>query len=357
MTTLPTLDIHKSTPAVVTWQWNDSTRYLAEPDPQIKRVTFTTRFDTTCAFFELSIPIKLKGIKTSSSIILRIPPSSIDSFDFVSSTTAPEVIHSKFNSTTICLDLQLNQHLQILVPADSHEPLHPIRAQGGIVLDAVRQLANATSFSIYIEALALSNTQLQSVRDVISQGLVPVCNDDLASMYGGSGAKIINIPVDPMLLPPPTYDETEPPPPSAPIYDRKRYRKDSRDERNEDVALIWAQLTMMQNNDAQRMKELKRENDDLKYELAELRDKFTTLLARQKNLEEEFGALETSTQLRMEDLGDEMSVKMTELNDDTQALSLRVDHIEEEHDEDELVDKVKDRVLDHLRTSMSVSID
>jgi hypothetical protein len=194
MTTLPTLDIHKSTPAVVTWQWNDSTRYLAEPDPQIKRVTFTTRFDTTCAFFELSIPIKLKGIKTSSSIILRIPPSSIASFDFVSSTTAPEVIHSKFNSTTVCLDLQLNQHLQILVPADSHEPLHPIRAQGGIVLDAVRQLANATSFSIYVEALALSNTQLQSVRDVISQGLAPVYNDDLASMYGGSGAKIITTP-------------------------------------------------------------------------------------------------------------------------------------------------------------------
>jgi predicted small metal-binding protein len=48
---------------------------------------------------------------------------------------------------------------------------------------------------------------------------------------------------------------------------------------------------------------------------------------------------------------------MAELNDDTQALSLRVDHIEEEHDEDELVDKAKDRVLDHLRTSMSVSID
>ncbi|KAJ4176950.1 hypothetical protein NW755_014143 [Fusarium falciforme] len=56
-------------------------------------------------------------------------------------------------------------------------------------------------------------------------------------MYGGSGAKMISL-LDPVHLPPPAYDETEPPLPSAPILDRKRLRKDSRDERDEDIALI-----------------------------------------------------------------------------------------------------------------------
>ncbi|KAF5003305.1 hypothetical protein FDECE_10135 [Fusarium decemcellulare] len=350
--TTPTLDVHKSTPAVIAWRCNDSTRCLAEPDPQIKRIILTTRFDATCAWFELSIPIKLKGIKAASSIIVRILPSSITSFDYALSTTAPQVVHDTLASTTLCLDFQLNQHLQILVPADADEPLHPIRAQGGTVLDAIRQLANVNSLSVYVEAPALSNAQLQSVRDAISQGLAASPHQDLASMYGGSGAKMISL-VDPVHLPPPAYDETEPPPPSAPILDRKRLRKDSREERDEDIALIWAQITMMQKNDAQRIRALERENDDLKHEITELREQFTTLVTRQMRLEEEFGALETTTEQKMGDLGDEMSVKMTELNEDIHALSLRVDFIQQDDDDDELVDKAKDRVIDHLITRLA----
>lgn len=348
----PTLDIHKSTTAVIVWRCNHPTCCLAEPDPQIKRIILTTRFDATCAWFELSIPIKLKGIKTASSIIIRILPSSIAAFNYVPSTTAPQVVHDKLASTTLCLEFQLNQHLQILVPADAHEPLHPIRAQGGIVLDAIRQLANVTSLSVYVEALALSNSQLQSVRDAISQGLAASSHQDLTSMYGGSGAKIISL-VDPMHLPPPTYDETEPPPPSAPIFDRKRLRKDSRDERDEDIALIWAQIRMMQKNDAQRIRDLERENDDLKHKIAEMGEQFTMLLTRQTRLEEEFGALETSTEQKMGELGEEMMVKMTELNEDIHALTLRVDFIQEDRDEDGFVDKAKDRVIDHLITRLS----
>lgn len=89
--------------------------------------------------------------------MIRIMPLSIAVFDYVPSTAAPQVVHDTLASTTLCLDFQLNQHLQILVPADADEPLHPIRAQGGAVLDAIRQLAHVTSLSVYVEALALSN--------------------------------------------------------------------------------------------------------------------------------------------------------------------------------------------------------
>ncbi|KAF4450431.1 hypothetical protein F53441_6430 [Fusarium austroafricanum] len=347
MSTLPSLNIHKTAPAVIAWQWNGSTCSLAEPDPQIKSITLTTRFDTTCALFELSIPIKLKGIKTSSSLLLRIPPSSIASFDFLSSATVPQAVQDKFTSTALCLNFHLHQSLKVLLPADTHEPLYPLRAQSGTVLDAIRQLTNVTSFSVYTEALVLSNAQLSSISDAIGQGLLPPCCDDLASLYSGTGAKAITLSPDTLSSTsqhPPSYDEVEPPPPSAPIYDRKRPRKDSRDERDEDIALIWAQLQIMQKRDAERMRALELENEDLKRVIDEhkilidgLQERLMTYEKNQKDLKEEFGALETTNEQKNlefgDDIRDDMDVKILELKEDIDELR----HYIQGQDEDDLV--------------------
>ncbi|KAJ4250114.1 hypothetical protein NW762_011924 [Fusarium torreyae] len=347
-------NVHRITPAVIAWQWNNAPRSLAEPDPPIKTITLTTRFDTTYAFFELSIPIRLKGIKTSSSIILRIPPSSIASFDFVQSITTPEAVHNKLNSTTLCLNFQLNEHLSVLLPADVHEPLSPTRTQAGRVLDAVRELANVTSLFVYIEASGLSNAQLQLISNAIDLGFLPAraIQDDLASMYGGTGAKIITLPAFSSDLPPPSYDATEPPPPSAPIIDRKRPRKDDREERDEDIALIWAQLLIMQKNHAEEKTALKMENEELKQEIHELRERLTTFEKYHESLKEDLEALDATTTYKTVELGEEMDVQITELKDDLQELRGRIDYVKEEHDEDELVDRAKDKVLDHIRTRL-----
>ncbi|KAF4948640.1 hypothetical protein FSARC_13690 [Fusarium sarcochroum] len=353
MSTPASLNVYKTTPAVIAWQWNNETRSLAEPDPPIKSITLTTRFDATNTFFELSIPIRLKGIKTSSSIILRIPPSSIAYFDFVQSMTVPDTVRDKFDSTTLCLNFQLNEHLKLLLPVDVHEPLSPMRTHSGRVFDAIRELANVTSLFVYVEASRLSNAQLQSIGDAIDLGSLPPASDDLASMYGGTGAKIIALPAS-ADLPPPSYDEAEPPPPSAPIYDRKRPRKDDRDERDEDIALIWAQLQMMQKDHVEEKKALRRENEDLKQEIHELRERLTTFEKYHESLKEEFGALEATTEHKTVELGEEIDIHIAELKDDLQELRGRVDYIREEHDEDELVDRAKDKVLDHIRTRLSV---
>jgi hypothetical protein len=241
MATLSTLDVNTTSPAVVSWSCNEVTRFLAEPDPQIRDITFTTRFDTTATFFQLNIPIRLKGIKTGTTLILRIPPSSITSFK-VESPTAPSAVRDKFHPSTR-LDFQLNAHPEVLVSTQAQEPLAPLRAQSGTVLDALHELANSTAISVYVNGIS-SKTQLQPVCDAIGKGLGPslVIQNDLLSMYGGAGAKVITLQA-PHTLPPPSYDQTEPPPPHAPIFDsRKRRRKDDGEERDEDIALIWAQL-------------------------------------------------------------------------------------------------------------------
>lgn len=91
----------------------------------------------------------------------------------------------------------------------------------------------------------------------------------------------------------------------------------------------------------------------MKHEITELREQFTTLLTSQTRLEEEFEALETTAEQKKGELGEEMSVKMTELNRDIHALTLRVDFMQQDGDEDELVDKATDRVMDDLMTRLA----
>ncbi|KAJ4317639.1 hypothetical protein N0V84_007238 [Fusarium piperis] len=256
MSTLRSLDVDSDAPAVITWQWNNSNCSLAEPDPQIKSITLTTRFTTTSAFFQLNIPIKLKGIKTLTSIILRISSSSIASFNFL---------------------------------PNADEALSPMRAQSGTVLDAIRQLANVTVLSVYVKAHEQSSAQLQSISDAINQDLIPSFRDDLSRMYTGTGAKIITLSVPAAHQSPPTYDEAKSPPPSAPIFDRKRPRKDFRDSRDEDLALIWARL----GDDAERLNALEQENGALREEAREVRKQFQKIETCLQDLREDIDALES----------------------------------------------------------------
>ncbi|KAK7575203.1 hypothetical protein V3481_017167 [Fusarium oxysporum f. sp. vasinfectum] len=243
------ININNTTPAVIGWEWNDSACSLIEPDPKFSDITLTTHFDKTCSLFELSVPIKIKDIRLKddkggensvSTLILRICPSTVDTFSFASTTTGSESTRPKFTSYVTRLDFRLSKSLDVLVPASAQEPLIPARAYSGAVLDSIRQLSNATSLFIYVQDNVLSKNDLQYLTDAFSQGLfksVRSSQHALARLYGGNGAKIIRLSAQTGQSPPP-YREITPPPPSAPIYNKKRPRQDSQNERDNDIAQI-----------------------------------------------------------------------------------------------------------------------
>ncbi|RKK49330.1 hypothetical protein BFJ69_g18095, partial [Fusarium oxysporum] len=114
------ININNTTPAVIGWQWNDAACSLIEPDPKFSDITLATRFDTTCSLFELSVPIKIKDIRLKddkggensiSTLLLRICPSTVDTFSFASTTTGPESTRPKFTSYVTRLDFRLNKSL------------------------------------------------------------------------------------------------------------------------------------------------------------------------------------------------------------------------------------------------------
>ncbi|RGP64445.1 hypothetical protein FLONG3_9503 [Fusarium longipes] len=351
MSTSPCLDIHHSTKAVIEWQSDATTHILAKPDPQVSSITFTTRFDKSCAFFELSIPVKLKGLDTTTAITLRACASSIISLDIVKNPTVSPPIKQEFDSIALCLKFTLNHHLNALVPTPAQEPLSPARRHSGAVLDAIRDLCNATVLSIYVEARS-APSNLQSISDAASEGRLKSFSSlryHLASMYGGSGAKLVSLSIDNAL--PPSYDETGPPPPPPPIdsnYNKKRPRQDSQPPRSDDIALIWDELRSLKETRS-RVETLEAENKRLRQENEELVRGMDKLRERCASLEDSFDALNKSTESFMDTYDNEL----TELRDDIHSLEGAVDFFQEDQVGDESVKRVKDAVIQDILTRLS----
>ncbi|KAF5660856.1 hypothetical protein FHETE_8707 [Fusarium heterosporum] len=364
MSSSPCPNVHHTTKAVIQWQSDETTRTLTKPDPKVSSITLVTRFDKTCAFFELSIPLKLKGIDTTTAITLRACASSIASLDLVKNPTVPTAIQKEFGSTTLCLGLTLKRHLDVFVPTPASEPLSPARAHSGAVLDAVRDFCQVTAFSLYIEARAApSGPGFQSISDAVSQGLLESFNSSryqLASMYGGLGGKLVILFIE-ATLPPPSYDDSDPPPP-PPIdsyNDRKRPRQDSSAERHDEITLIWNELRAMKEakiRDEKRIEALEKENTELKQSMDTFRTRCDALEKSQQDLKHSFEVLETAnekfTDTAAEALMDTFDSELTELRDDMRAMEEAVEFIQEGQVSDDSVKRVKDAVVQHFATRL-----
>ncbi|KAH7236550.1 hypothetical protein BKA59DRAFT_496739 [Fusarium tricinctum] len=316
---------------------------------EARDITLTTRFDTTSSLFELSIPIKLKDIRLKddkgdnsiSTLLLRICPSTVDSFSFASIVAAPEATRSKFTASTR-LEFRLNQNLDILVPTNAQDPLIPARAHSGVVLDAIRQISNVTKLSISIQDAVLSDTHLQQLSNAFSQGLYKsVRQDDLASLYSGKGAKIIHLSAQTGQNPPP-YRELTPPPPSAPIYSKKRPRQDSHDERDTDISKIWAVLATLRERDL-RTEALEDDNRRLRKEVEELRER-VILLEKRKD---DFERVEAQTDENTVELAD-LDVELADMREDICELKAKAASVER----GELAEDVKHDVLEYMRVRL-----
>ncbi|TFB06979.1 hypothetical protein CCMA1212_001329 [Trichoderma ghanense] len=308
MSTFPCLDFDLKTPACIEWVSNDATQYLVDPDPQRGRVMFESRFsnETSSASFQLHCPVRVKGIESQSHIICLIHTSSITSVDYNENPELPEIVRKKLNCKAIRLHLEFCQPLDLIAPAAATEPVQPRKRLSGQAFDSLRSLAKCSALDIYIPAREVSQTKLTAVREAICRGDLKPLNADipalLASLYGGSGGKVVNLsaPRDRPSVPsndePPSYADLEPPPPpdddssphskdkpllpdttaSAGSSKTKRRRLDD-SSTSSDVDTcrdIWDTLYHMREEMqglAKRVEHLEKENTDLREELDELR--------------------------------------------------------------------------------------
>jgi hypothetical protein len=385
---MPSINIDKSTPAVIEWQCGDATCSLIEPDPKYASITITTRFDTTTSFFELSIPIKIKhtrlkddkeGDNSVSALCLRICSSAINTLSFVSITTAPDAIQKKLTSHTTRLDFHMNRHVDVLVPKNADEPLVPARGQSGIVLDAIRQISNTTTLSVYIRDDILSNTLLQTISDACSQDCsksVRSDDHDFSSLYGGNGAKVIHLSAQTGQLPP-SYNEIGSPFPSAHINPLKRRRQDSQAERSDAPTELQALLGKMEarmlakmeervkglETEKQtsreglnkRIEELENENQRLKESMEE---RIKGLESENRHLRESIHKLRALFENQSDDIdrvGEQTSEntaelvtiddELTHVRHDVDELVVKTDSLER----GDLVEMVKNDVLEYIR--------
>ncbi|RKK19223.1 hypothetical protein BFJ66_g17785, partial [Fusarium oxysporum f. sp. cepae] len=185
---------------------------------------------------------------------------------------------------------------------------------------------------------------LQCLSDAFNQGLfksVRSSQHALASLYGGNGAKIIRLSAQTGQSPPP-YREITPPPPSAPIYNKKRSRQDSQNERDNDIAQIWAVLAKIKERDT-RNEALENENRCLRKEIEELRER-VAVLEKQKDDNEHVEAQTNDNTMALVDV----DVELADMREDIRELKAKADSVER----GELAEMVKHDVLEYMRVRL-----
>jgi hypothetical protein len=353
------LDLHHTTKAVVRWRVDDTMQFLTKPDPRSSAVTFNTRFNGEAAFFELGVPVKLKGLDIVTNAMIRVCASSIVSLEVVKSPTVPTAIGEAFKSTALSLDFTLKCPPTIIVHTAAVEPLSPSKKSSGVVLDAIRDLSKATALSIYIEARD-APPKLQHISDAASQGLFNSCSTryHIASLYGGIGGKLIE-PSDDTAAPP-SYDETtsRPPPPPPPIEfpSKKRPRQDTETERD-DITLLWAELRAIKDVQSRvdikkvqsRVEALETENEKLKQQNKELVEGMDKLQERYDALEHCFAALDSKN----EEFADTYDCSFSELREDMDRLEGVVDFVQEGQVREESLEVIKNVVVKEIMTRLA----
>ncbi|KAI1025264.1 hypothetical protein LB504_009983 [Fusarium proliferatum] len=358
------LDVQHTTKAVVAWATEDGTmQFLTKPDPKSSAITLKTWFIAEAAFFELAVPIKLKGVGVVADAIVRVCASSIVSLQTVKSPTVPPAIGEAFNSTVLSLDFTLSRPPAVIVHADATEPLSPSKRSSGVVLDAIRDLSKTTAFSIHIDARG-APPNMQDISAAASQGLFRACSTryHIASMYGGIGGKLTDWSDSADTAPPPSYQETtsSPPPPPPPIQpaSKKRPRQDTNtDTERDDISLLWGELRAIKEAQSRvdvkqvqsRVEALETENQKLKQQNKELAQSLVNLQERYDALEDRLAALDSKN----DDFADAYDGSLAELRDDMDRIGGVVDFVHEGEVDEESLRVIKEAVVHEIMTRLA----
>lgn len=364
MSAAPPFDFKFKTPACVEWTLNDATQYLVDPDPQRDSVKLEACFSSQSskASFQLHCPIRVKGIESYSCITSLINIRSIATLSFDENPEIPDIVRKKLNCKAVCLHLDLCQPLDLVASTAATEPIQPRKRPSGPVIDALRSLAKATAIRIYISAREISLPRLAAFCEAVSQNrLHPLHTDTstgLASLYGGSGGKIITLPSEdcapaPRSENPPSYDQLESLPPrtgtsllgadespssvatSSRCNEKKRRRLEDSSTSSEadDYHSMWILMTNMRKEMhklTKRVERLERENKYLNDELDELR-----------------ASCEKATEA-----ADADETALLEVHEDINDLRVQVDFLAQGRlnsgAEEHIIETVKESVISHI---------
>ncbi|EFW98694.1 phosphatidylethanolamine methyltransferase [Grosmannia clavigera kw1407] len=309
-------------PAVVEWESEGERICLADADPRSARVTFEGRLHedaTACSFFQLHIPVRLRGVTRDTTILMPLYPDAIDSLEPERfPAPAPAAVDKKLRGSCVCLRFRLRRPIPIIVPITAAMPLRPFRRPTGDVLDRLRSLVHVTALDVYVPDLELSSAKLQAIQTRLaalqtvqrasSRTRSRPPSHDLRCLFDGTGGKI----VDRLDDSPPAYDQIGPPPPLAPIVEPDRkpvppsdhkaelepagYRKRRRRERDspppDDIdsrlAAIWAELRRKDDRIEQleaRVQQLEHDREEGAEETATLRRELDKAVAANEELE------------------------------------------------------------------------
>lgn len=351
-------------PAVVEWELCDKTYHLYEPDPRIDHVILETRFHDedggdgdadgdgkgdgggkddgkTSDLFQLHVPIQLKGLRTKTNLLVPIYPDSIVSLESETCASAPNIVLDKLKCSSVSLRFHLQRTVSIIVPASATVPVLPRRSQSGHVLDVLHSLVQVTCFTVFVPDTKFSKTTLQRIQKALDSARPKPSVHDLASLYNGTGGKIVQLhrPDDS----PPSYHQIEPPPPAPPLTkpnERKRCRQDSssQDELDGRFEAIWAELRKKD----ERIHELEERVKQLEADKADMADKLDT--AYHEN--------EVNAAAR-----DEMESELLLTNEKLDSLVDQVAYINQnglDSDvEERIADTITDRIYEEIATSFS----
>lgn len=188
----------KNEPAHVTWRGTSgNTESLAE-----LQFGLSYRANTHSTLIKFQTSTKLKKGPAKPAIFLFIDPKEIGSVDYLGDDEdgldeqeleQAGLVREKLNTSTHALRFTLRGRPTFVVPAE--HPFQFFRAGSQAVWKAWEVFArNASQFTIFFPAKAVRQAPLRAFCRVAStrEFLVPL-HDNIASLYGGKGGRIIDL--------------------------------------------------------------------------------------------------------------------------------------------------------------------
>ncbi|KUI74302.1 hypothetical protein VM1G_09973 [Cytospora mali] len=181
-------------PAVVVWTGDDDQpRFLSHSPLNHNHVTLDIQLDSEShtAFFKITANVAFKGKRNKSNIFLFVYPERIQSLAVVDeeddSVSAPD----RLGTGTYSLRFTLATPCALVVPKDGFVPKDSVARS---TLESLQALAAKTSFQVNIPCDTLPKDRLAALCiEASSRGCLKTMpgTDNLAKLYGGKGAMMI----------------------------------------------------------------------------------------------------------------------------------------------------------------------
>lgn len=208
-------------PAIVSWHRDDngpSFFGFKTPDTGCQAtLSIRSLANENAASINLRVPVGLKSVAKRVPLFLMIQLEHVLSLEktaHLSNDQIPELVRNILVRDGMCsshedmmrLKFHLAQPATAIVP--NNPPLIPRTRGPSTVLQSLRLLARATSFTIYLPHNGILQDELEAVCHNARDGRMKsiLATTRLPALYGGKGGKEMNLEIPPPESPP-SYDE------------------------------------------------------------------------------------------------------------------------------------------------------